>query len=76
MSYCRFTDDSDVHAYECAEGVQFWVAGDDSLDRLCGTFTEAYQYALRLREEHGVKVPDYAIDALMADMKHEKAVDA
>lgn len=74
MSYCRFTSDSDVYAYECEGGVQFWVAGDASLDCLCGTFAEAYQYALRLREEHGVKVPDYAIDELMADMKHENVV--
>ena len=69
MSYCRFTDDSDVYAYECDGGVQFWVAGRENrhLDRLCNTFNEAYQYAKALRDEHGLEVPPYAIEALKAD---------
>ena len=73
MSYCRFTDDSDVYAYWCDGGVKFWVAGRDNkgLDRLCNTFNEAYQYAKSLRDEHGLDVPDSAIDALKADALDE-----
>ena len=70
MSYCRFTE-GDVYAYECAGGVQFWIAGDRKLDRLCGTFADAYQYAVCLRDEHGLDVPEYAIEALRADALEE-----
>ena len=69
MSYCRF-DDGDVYAYETYGGVQFWVSGSD-LDRLCTTFNEAYQYAKALRDEHGIEVPSYAIEALKADAIEE-----
>lgn len=73
MSYCRFTESSDVYAYECDEGVQFWVAGkaDKGLDRLCGTFNEAYQYAKVLRDKYGLNVPDTAIEELRADAVEE-----
>ena len=69
MSYCRFTADSDVYAYECDGGVQFWVAGKENkhLDRLCNTFNGAYQYAKALRDEHGLKVTPFAIEALKSD---------
>lgn len=70
MSYCRFTPDSDVYAYDCDWGVQIWVTKKD-LDRLCRTYFEAYQYLLRLRYVHGLSVPDYAIDALKADAEEE-----
>ena len=71
MSYCRFSN-GDVYAYECDGGVQFWVTGDcKDLDRLCNTFNEAYQYAKALRDEHGLKVPSYAIEALRADAIEE-----
>lgn len=70
MSYCRFTPDSDVYAYDCDRGIQIWVTKKD-LDRLCRTYFEAYQYLLRLRYVHGLKVPDYAIDALKADAEEE-----
>jgi hypothetical protein len=72
MSYCRFTE-GDVYAYECEGGVQFYVARnvarkyDTDLDRLCNTFSEAYEYAKALRDEHGLDVPDYAIAELEAD---------
>lgn len=73
MSYCRFTKDSDVYAYECDGGVQFWVAGkaNRGLDHLCNTYNEAYQYAKSLRDEHGLDVPDYAIEALRFDALEE-----
>ena len=73
MSYCRFTESSDVYAYECAGGVQFWVSGkaDKGLDRLCNTFGEAYLYAKELRDEHGLNVPDTAIEELRADAIEE-----
>ena len=70
MSYCRFLE-GDVYAYECAGGVQFWVAGNRELDRLCNTFAEAYQYAKSLRDEHGLDVPSHAIEALRADAVDE-----
>ena len=67
MSYCRWSE-CDVYAYDsCEGGVRFWVAGDDSLNRLCGTYNEAYQYAKELRDKHGLDVPSYAIDALRED---------
>lgn len=67
MSYCRWSE-CDVYAYDsCEGGVRFWVAGNDSLNRLCGTYNEAYQYAKRLRDEHGFDVPSHAIDALRED---------
>ena len=69
MSYCRWSD-SDVYAYECVGGVQFWVASDDSLNRLCNTFIEAYQYAKELYER-GIDIPDYAIEALREDATNE-----
>ena len=62
MSYCRFSE-GDVYAYECAGGVQFWTP-DDALNRLCSTYNEAYQYAKILRSEHGLRMPDHAIEAL------------
>lgn len=73
MSYCRFTESSDVYAYECEGGVQFWVAGktDEGLDRLCDTFSEAYRYAKELRDKHGLNVPDTAIESLRADATEE-----
>lgn len=73
MSYCRFTESSDVYAYECDGGVQFWVAGkaDKGLDRLCGTFNDAYQYAKVLRDKYGLSVPDTAIKELRADAIEE-----
>lgn len=73
MSYCRFTENSDVYAYECDGGVQFWVAGkaNRGLDHLCNTYNEAYQYAKSLRDEHGLDVPDYAIEALRSDALEE-----
>lgn len=72
MSYCRFSD-GDVYAYACVGGVQFWVAGnaDKSLDRLCNTYNEAYQYAKALRDGHGLDVPSYAIEALREDAADE-----
>ena len=67
MSYCRWSE-CDVYAYDsCEGGVRFWVAGDDSFNRLCGTHNEAYQYAKRLRDEHGFDVPLHAIDELRED---------
>lgn len=67
MSYCRFSE-GDVYAYECAEGVQFYVPHDKrELDRTCSTFNEAYQYAKRLRDVHGLDVPSHAIETLKAD---------
>lgn len=67
MSYCRWSE-CDVYAYDsCEGGVRFWVAGDDSLNRLCGTYNEAYQYAKELRDKHGLDVPSFAIDALRED---------
>lgn len=66
MSYCRFSHDSDVYAYDCDWGVQIWVT-KMGFDRLCNTYGEAYQYLLQLRYVHGLSVPDYAIDALKAD---------
>ena len=75
MSYCRWTD-GDVYAYESDRGVEFWIAGDKriagdkSLDRVCRTHIEAYQYAKELRDVHGISIPDYAIETL-----REEAVD-
>lgn len=69
MSYCRWID-SDVYAYESDYGVQFWIVGDKSLDRVCRTHIEAYQYAKELRDVHGISIPDYAIETL-----REEAVD-
>ena len=67
MSYCRWSE-CDVYAYDsCEGGVRFWVAGNDSLNRLCGTYNEAYQYAKKLRDKHGLDVPDHAIDELRED---------
>lgn len=66
MSYCRFSYDSDVYAYDCDRGIQIWVA-KRGLDRLCNTYGEAYQYLLQLRYVHGLSVPDYAIDALKTE---------
>ena len=66
MSYCRWSE-CDVYAYDsCEGGVRFWVA-DDSFNRLCGTYNEAYQYAKELRDKHGFDVPSHAIDALRED---------
>ncbi|MBR3318738.1 MAG: hypothetical protein IKG21_13050 [Atopobiaceae bacterium] len=70
MSYCRFTDDSDVYAYDCDGGVQIWVT-KRGFDRLCNTYGDAYRYLLQLRDVHGLSVPDYAIDALKADAMEE-----
>ena len=71
MSYCRFAE-GDVYAYECEGGVQFYVAdGKRELDRLCSTFNEAYQYAMELRDTHGLDVPSCAIEALKADALEE-----
>lgn len=73
MSYCRFVE-GDVYAYECDGGVQFYVAdGKRELDRLCSTFSEAYQYARVLRDTHGLDVPSHAIEALKADAMEEAA---
>jgi hypothetical protein len=47
--------------------VRFWVAGNDDLNRLCGTYNEAYQYAKELRDKHGFDVPLHAIDELRED---------
>ena len=67
MSYCRWSE-CDVYAYDsCEGGIRFWVAGNDSLNRLCKTYNEAYQYAKRLRDEHGFDVPSHAIDELRKD---------
>lgn len=56
-----------MYAYDsCEGGVRFWVA-DDSFNRLCGTYNEAYQYAKELRDKHGFDVPSHAIDALRED---------
>ena len=67
MSYCRWSE-CDVYAYDsCEGGVRFWVAGNDDLNRLCGTYNEAYQYAKELRDKHGIDVPSHAIDALRED---------
>ena len=73
MSYCRFSDDSDVYAYACDGGIQFWVAGnaDKGLDHLCNTLSEAYRYAKELRDKHGLMVPDYAIECLRDDAIEE-----
>ena len=54
MSYCRWIG-GDVYAYESDYGVQFWIAGNKSLDRVCRTHIEAYQYAKELRDVHGEK---------------------
>ena len=71
MSYCRFAE-GDVYAYECDGGVQFYAAGGKrELDRMCGTFNEAYQYAKELRDAHGLDVPSHAIEALKADALEE-----
>lgn len=71
MSYCRWSE-CDVYAYDsCEGGVRFWVAGDDSFNRLCGTYNEAYQYAKELRDKHGFDVPSHAIDALREDAIEE-----
>lgn len=73
MSYCRLTE-GDVYAYECEGGVQFYVSGDrKELDRLCNTFNEAYGYALTLRDQYGLDVPDHAIEALRLDALDEAA---
>jgi len=69
MSYCRWIA-GDVYAYESDYGVQFWIAGNKSLDRVCRTHIEAYQYAKELRDVHGISIPDYAIETL-----REEAVD-
>lgn len=76
MSYCRFCDD-DVYAYDSVEGgVQFYVAdGRRDLDRLCETYHEAYQYAKELRDEHGLKVPSYAIESMRVDALEELVRD-
>ena len=67
MSYCRWSE-CDVYAYDsCEGGVRFWVAGNDNLNRLCKTYNEAYQYAKKLRDKHGLDVPLHAIDALRED---------
>lgn len=71
MSYCRWSE-CDVYAYDsCEGGVRFWVAGNDSFNRLCGTYNEAYQYAKELRDKHGFDVPSHAIDALREDAIEE-----
>lgn len=73
MSYCRWSD-GDVYAYDSVEGgVQFYVSHEKSehLNRLCRTYNEAYQYIKSLRDEHGLDVPDYAIEALKADAIEE-----
>lgn len=73
MSYCRFCE-GDVYAYDsCDGGVQFYVSGgsDRKLDRLCATYSEAYQYIKALRDEHGLNVPEHAIEALRADAMNE-----
>ena len=73
MSYCRLSD-GDVYAYDSVEGgVRFYVSRKKSehLDRLCPTYNEAYQYMKSLRDEHGLDVPDYAIEALRADAIEE-----
>ena len=73
MSYCRFTE-GDVYAYVCDGGVQFYASDcRRDLDRLCNTFSEAYQYAKVLRDTHGLDVPDHAIEALKADALEEAA---
>ena len=73
MSYCRWSE-CDVYAYaSCEGGVRFWVAGDDSFNRLCGTYNEAYQYAKELRDKHGFDVPSHAIEALREDAIDEAA---
>lgn len=73
MSYCRFTDNCDVYAYDSVEGgVRFYVShGRNEFNRLCGTYNEAYQYAKTLRDVYGLNVPDYAIEALRADAAEE-----
>ena len=66
MSYCRWSD-GDVYAYaSCYGDVRFYVASDSSLNRICDTFTEAYKYAIVLREL-GIDIPDYAIEMLRED---------
>lgn len=73
MSYCRFTE-GDVYAYVCDGGVQFYVSdGRRKLDRLCNTFSEAYQYARALRDIYELDVPSYAIEELKADALEEAA---
>ena len=65
MSYCRFGD-ADVYAYECRDGIQFYTIREE-LDSLCKTHLEAYLYAKELRDDHGLNVPDYAIDSMLCD---------
>ena len=72
MSYCRFSE-GDVYAYSTDGGVQFWVAGgfDKSLDHLCNTYNDAYEYAKSLRDAHGLTVPRHAIEMLRSDAIEE-----
>ena len=73
MSYCRLSD-GDVYAYDSVEGgVRFYVSHKkgEHFDRLCRTYNDAYQYIKSLRDEHGLDVPDYAIEALRADAIEE-----
>ena len=71
MSYCRWSE-CDVYAYDsCEGGVQFYVAGNKSLDRLCSTYNEAYQYAKELHDVHKLDVPRHALYALMEDAVEE-----
>lgn len=70
MSYCRWSE-CDVYAYDSGEGVRFHIAGNQSLDRLCGTYNEAYQYAKELHDVHKLDVPRHALYALMEDAIEE-----
>lgn len=72
MSYCRFSE-GDVYAYSTDGGVQFWVAGgfDKSLDHLCNTYNDAYEYAKSLRDVHGLTVPRHAMEMLRSDAIEE-----
>lgn len=70
MSYCRWSE-CDVYAYDSYGGVQFYVAGNKGLDCLCRTYQDAYKYAISLRTEHGLDVPDHAIEALRSEALEE-----
>lgn len=64
MSYCRFGENSDVYAYEdYMGGIQVWTVGG-AHDMHCATPYEAYVYIRNLRDLHGLKVPDSALECL------------
>lgn len=74
MSYCRWSD-SDIYAYEAADGFWIHVSGNVGLTHDGESFLFGDLEALRAKmielREVGYDVPDYALAMIESEMSKE-----